>query len=178
VFRHACKLGLEGIMSKRLAAPYLSGPSRDWVKSRTGQLGGGAPSGGTMVNDRRFPPPWSADKIPGGVTPTAKRSRTSILVTTKTKHGRRRFPRKTRHAASPSTWCDCRSCWEGEIGVEPRQRCDTLTVRNKCIVFHVSHLMSGTGAPGSSSVEGRWLRSQRPFALGTPEWPMRAARRP
>jgi bifunctional non-homologous end joining protein LigD len=32
VFRHACKLGLEGIVSKRLAAPYRSGPSRDWIK--------------------------------------------------------------------------------------------------------------------------------------------------
>jgi bifunctional non-homologous end joining protein LigD len=32
VFRHACKLGLEGIVSKRLSAPYRSGPSRDWIK--------------------------------------------------------------------------------------------------------------------------------------------------
>jgi hypothetical protein len=32
VFRHACKLGLEGIVSKRLGAPYRSGPSRDWLK--------------------------------------------------------------------------------------------------------------------------------------------------
>jgi hypothetical protein len=32
VFRHACKLGFEGIVSKRLTAPYRSGPSRDWVK--------------------------------------------------------------------------------------------------------------------------------------------------
>jgi bifunctional non-homologous end joining protein LigD len=32
VFRHACKLGFEGIVSKRLAAPYQSGPSRDWIK--------------------------------------------------------------------------------------------------------------------------------------------------
>jgi bifunctional non-homologous end joining protein LigD len=32
VFRHACKLGLEGIVSKRLTAPYRSGPSRDWLK--------------------------------------------------------------------------------------------------------------------------------------------------
>jgi bifunctional non-homologous end joining protein LigD len=31
VFRHACKLGLEGIVSKRLTAPYHSGPSRDWI---------------------------------------------------------------------------------------------------------------------------------------------------
>jgi ATP-dependent DNA ligase len=32
VFRHACKFGLEGIVSKRLAAPYRSGPCRDWIK--------------------------------------------------------------------------------------------------------------------------------------------------
>jgi ATP-dependent DNA ligase len=32
VFRHACKLGLEGIVSKRLSAPYRSGPSRNWLK--------------------------------------------------------------------------------------------------------------------------------------------------
>jgi bifunctional non-homologous end joining protein LigD len=29
VFQHACKMGLEGIVSKRLSAPYRSGPSRD-----------------------------------------------------------------------------------------------------------------------------------------------------
>jgi bifunctional non-homologous end joining protein LigD len=33
VFRHACKLGLEGIVSKRLGSPYRSGRSRDWIKS-------------------------------------------------------------------------------------------------------------------------------------------------
>jgi ATP-dependent DNA ligase len=32
VLRHACKLGLEGIVSKRMTAPYRSGPSRDWLK--------------------------------------------------------------------------------------------------------------------------------------------------
>ncbi len=30
VFRHACIMGLEGIVSKRLSAPYRS--SRDWIK--------------------------------------------------------------------------------------------------------------------------------------------------
>jgi hypothetical protein len=33
VFRHACKLGLEGIVSKRLSAPYRSGPSREHFES-------------------------------------------------------------------------------------------------------------------------------------------------
>jgi bifunctional non-homologous end joining protein LigD len=32
VFRQACAMGLEGIVSKRLTAPYRSGPSRDWIK--------------------------------------------------------------------------------------------------------------------------------------------------
>jgi ATP-dependent DNA ligase len=32
VFRHACKMGLEGIVAKRLSSPYRSGPSRDWIK--------------------------------------------------------------------------------------------------------------------------------------------------
>jgi ATP-dependent DNA ligase len=33
-FAHACKLGLEGIVSKRLGSPYRSGRSRHWVKSK------------------------------------------------------------------------------------------------------------------------------------------------
>jgi ATP-dependent DNA ligase len=32
VFRHACKMGLEGIVSKRLGSRYVSGRSRDWLK--------------------------------------------------------------------------------------------------------------------------------------------------
>ena len=34
VFRHACKLSFEGIVSKRLGSPYRSGRSRDWIKSK------------------------------------------------------------------------------------------------------------------------------------------------
>jgi ATP-dependent DNA ligase len=32
IFQQACKMGLEGIVSKRLSAPYRSGPSRNWLK--------------------------------------------------------------------------------------------------------------------------------------------------
>jgi bifunctional non-homologous end joining protein LigD len=32
VFVAACRMGLEGIVSKRLTAPYRSGPSKDWLK--------------------------------------------------------------------------------------------------------------------------------------------------
>ena len=34
VFRHACKMGLEGIVSKRLGSPYWSGRSHDWLKMK------------------------------------------------------------------------------------------------------------------------------------------------
>jgi ATP-dependent DNA ligase len=32
VFEHACKLGCEGIVSKRLGSPYRSGRSPHWLK--------------------------------------------------------------------------------------------------------------------------------------------------
>jgi ATP-dependent DNA ligase len=34
VFAHACRLGAEGIVSKRVDAPYRSGPHPAWVKVR------------------------------------------------------------------------------------------------------------------------------------------------
>ena len=34
MFRHACALGLEGIVSKRLDKPYASGRCPSWVKVR------------------------------------------------------------------------------------------------------------------------------------------------
>jgi bifunctional non-homologous end joining protein LigD len=34
LFEAACKLGLEGIVSKRLTAPYKSGPCKSWIKVR------------------------------------------------------------------------------------------------------------------------------------------------
>jgi bifunctional non-homologous end joining protein LigD len=32
MFKAVCKLGLEGIVSKKLDAPYKSGPSKAWLK--------------------------------------------------------------------------------------------------------------------------------------------------
>ena len=34
VFAHACRMGLEGIVSKKIDAPYRSGRTRDWLKSK------------------------------------------------------------------------------------------------------------------------------------------------
>ena len=32
IFNHACTLGCEGIVSKRVGSRYMSGRSRDWIK--------------------------------------------------------------------------------------------------------------------------------------------------
>ena len=34
IFEHACKLGLEGIVSKRLNSPYRSGKVKHWLKTK------------------------------------------------------------------------------------------------------------------------------------------------
>ena len=37
MFQHACKMGLEGIVSKRLGSRYRSGRSPDWLKFKNPQ---------------------------------------------------------------------------------------------------------------------------------------------
>ena len=34
IFDHVCRMGLEGIVSKRIDAPYRSGQSKTWLKSK------------------------------------------------------------------------------------------------------------------------------------------------
>ena len=34
MLEHACRMGLEGVVSKRADAPYRSGRGHDWVKSK------------------------------------------------------------------------------------------------------------------------------------------------
>ena len=34
MFRHACAMGLEGIVSKRLTSRYKSGSCRSWLKAK------------------------------------------------------------------------------------------------------------------------------------------------
>jgi bifunctional non-homologous end joining protein LigD len=34
VYRHACALGVEGIVSKRKGSPYRSGRTLDWIKCK------------------------------------------------------------------------------------------------------------------------------------------------
>jgi ATP-dependent DNA ligase len=67
VFAHACKMGLEGIVSKRKDSAYRSGRSPDWLKmknpactavKRSGGTGGQARSGGGVgvINMDRWAP--------------------------------------------------------------------------------------------------------------------------
>ena len=44
VFEHVCRMGLEGIVSKRTDARYRSGTSRTWLKSKNpaSEAGGGS----------------------------------------------------------------------------------------------------------------------------------------
>jgi hypothetical protein len=59
MFRHACKLGLEGIVSKRRDAPYRSGRPKTWLK-RVEPL----PSRMSTADRRRRPRP--AGRVPDG----------------------------------------------------------------------------------------------------------------
>jgi bifunctional non-homologous end joining protein LigD len=49
MFKAVCKLGLEGIVSKKLAASYRSGPSRTWIKVKTPK-----PPAATRAIDKTF----------------------------------------------------------------------------------------------------------------------------
>jgi ATP-dependent DNA ligase len=50
VYRQACQLGCEGIVSKRLGSMYRSGRSKRWVKVKeSGSAGGAARSRGRLA---------------------------------------------------------------------------------------------------------------------------------
>jgi ATP-dependent DNA ligase len=63
VFQHACKMGREGTVSKRLSAPYRSGPSRDWINVKNpdspARCGRGTRSGGAVAqqSQKTYRPP-------------------------------------------------------------------------------------------------------------------------
>ena len=73
MFAHACKMGLEGIVSKRKDSPYRSGRSPDWVKSKNPACAavkreeekiGDADGGPDLSHLRR---PYCASNAPGAV---------------------------------------------------------------------------------------------------------------
>jgi hypothetical protein len=58
IFRQACVMGLEGIVSKRLTAPYRSGPSRDWIKDQEPGQPSDDPGAGSGMVTR-----WAAEAL-------------------------------------------------------------------------------------------------------------------
>jgi ATP-dependent DNA ligase len=44
MFAAVCELGLEGIVSKKLTAPYRSGPSKTWIKVKKPNSAAGTPA--------------------------------------------------------------------------------------------------------------------------------------
>jgi hypothetical protein len=68
IFKHACKLGCEGIVSKRLGSQIARADRQTGSRSRTrrrrreapGRRGLGRETQDAMT-DRRFPPPWTVE---------------------------------------------------------------------------------------------------------------------
>jgi ATP-dependent DNA ligase len=65
-------MGLEGIVSKRLTAPYKSGPSRDWIKVKN-------PDSPAMIRARDTSRGWGNDRSPLPATLDRRRARRVIL---------------------------------------------------------------------------------------------------
>ena len=68
VFAHACKLGLEGIVSKRKDSRYRSGRSPDWIKSKNPDAPAGRPkkTGAVETSTGYFLPQRAAGPIKAG----------------------------------------------------------------------------------------------------------------
>jgi ATP-dependent DNA ligase len=65
VFRHACRLGFEGIVSKRLGSPYISGRSRTWLKFKNPVGASGEARGGRRLGEGKAAVTCS-QRIPNG----------------------------------------------------------------------------------------------------------------
>ena len=70
IFRHACKLGLEGIVSKRKDSPYRSGRSPDWRSfpidrpcQRPAAFGSGSQRPPAPLLGRPWKPPPSSQPV-------------------------------------------------------------------------------------------------------------------
>jgi hypothetical protein len=81
------------------------------------------------------PRPGSPTRYPAAtssVTPVDNRPLTSTAARPRSRRGRRRYSRKTRLGASPSTWRGCRSCLGSVLG---RRMLDDLPGRGHRIVI-------------------------------------------
>ena len=66
LFKACAEQELEGIVSKHSLAPYRSGRSKTWLKTKCfTQLT-------FVVIGTRFPPPWTIEALDGGFSPSAR----------------------------------------------------------------------------------------------------------
>jgi bifunctional non-homologous end joining protein LigD len=49
LYRHACLMGLEGLVSKHRDRPYRAGPSRHWIKVKNPKVAGNEPDEGRLL---------------------------------------------------------------------------------------------------------------------------------
>ena len=76
VFQHACKMGLEAIVSKRLGSRYRSGRSPDWLKFKNPE----APAVKRKNGGSRRRSNGHAFKLQGGLPPMASKTQKALSL--------------------------------------------------------------------------------------------------
>ena len=81
LFAAACKLGLEGIVSKKLDAPYRSGPSKTWIKVKNPKaLSCNARCGWQVLTTAVLGSPFGAESYFGSFTSGRRVSASAVPV--------------------------------------------------------------------------------------------------
>jgi bifunctional non-homologous end joining protein LigD len=80
VFAHACRLGAEGIVSKKVDGPYRSGPCRVWIKVRNPATSPCSGRGARFGIDEPEAARAGDDPPPGTKPPAARGARAAILM--------------------------------------------------------------------------------------------------
>jgi ATP dependent DNA ligase domain len=101
VFAHACKMGLEGIVSTRRDSPYRSGRSPDWLKSKNPACEAVRPRGGGGLGPMRKPT-GAQFKVSIDGTPRTYRDLKALTVEA-AEHLKRKHPHSTVTVKDPQT---------------------------------------------------------------------------
>src|SRR5262245_29214695 len=99
IFRHACKLGLEGIVPKRKGSPYRSGRSPDWLKMNNPEAPRNSTYRPVQILEASSASPRSSKKYKGSRPPIGGCvRRIHAGGSSRPGHLCRRPPMKTEHA--------------------------------------------------------------------------------
>ena len=91
IFEHACKLGLEGIVSKRLSSSYRSGKAKCWIKVKGARDAADCRGRMVMTNRATLVPDHPADTIQA-LAKTEKKAEGDFITQSKTvREVRRQF---------------------------------------------------------------------------------------